>query len=311
LVFAASTVSGQSYPNKPIRFIVPFPAGGGTDFVARTVGQRMSVQMGQPVVVENRAGASGIIGVEAGARSPADGYTVLIAGVGELTINPSLFRKLPYDATKDLQAVSLLAKNPFVLVVNPAVWPVSDLAQLIASAKANPGKVAYASFGAGSIAHAITESFTQRAGLALVHVPYKGAAPAVQDLVAGQVSMMFVDYATAKGQLGSGRLRGVAVSTLGRHPALPAIPSLAEAGVPGFDAFSWIGSMVPAGTPADIVARLNEEIVKALASPEVLKHFSDHGVLPMTNTPEQHSAFVREEIERWGSVIRALNLSLD
>ena len=307
----AAPAFAQSYPERPVRFIVPFPAGGGTDFVARTVGQKVSAALGQPVVVENRAGASGMIGVEAAAKAPADGYTVLIAGVGELTINPSLYKKVPYDTMKDLQAVSLIAKNPFLLVVNPSVLPAGSVADVIARAKTTPGTINYASFGAGSIAHSIAELFSQSAGIKLVHVPYKGAAPAVQDLVGGQVAMMFVDYGAAKGQIAAGRVRPLAVSTKERHPALPAIPALGEAGIGPFDSFSWIGSMVPAGTPKEIVARLNREIVQAVASADVQKHFADHGVLPMTNTPEQHTAFIRQEMDKWGGVIRTLGLSLD
>jgi len=308
---AGAPAFAQSYPDKPVRFIVPFPAGGGTDFVARTVGQKVSAALGQPVVVENRAGASGMIGVEAAAKAPPDGYTVLIAGVGELTINPSLYKKIPYDTAKDLQAVSLIAKNPFLLVVNPSVLAAGSVADVVSQAKAKPGTINYASFGAGSIAHSITELFSQSAGVKLMHVPYKGAAPAVQDLVAGQVAMMFVDYGAAKGQIAAGRVRALAVSTKERHPALPTIPALGEAGIGPFDSFSWIGSMVPAGTPKDIVARLNREIVQAVASPDVQKHFADHGVLPMTNTPEQHTAFIRQEMEKWGGVIRTLGLSLE
>jgi tripartite-type tricarboxylate transporter receptor subunit TctC len=306
-----SPAFAQAYPAKPLKFIVPFPAGGGTDFVARTVGNRLSTALGQPVVTDNRPGAAGMIGVESAARSPADGYTVLIAGVGELTINPGLYRKITYDTNKDLQAVSLIAKNPFLLVVNPKVLPVTDVQGFIRYAKANPGKINYASFGAGSIAHVMTEAFRQRADIVLTHVPYKGAAPAVQDLVGGQVAAMFVDYGAAKGHISAGTLRPIAVSTKERHPALPSIPTVAESGIANFDAFSWIGSMVPAGIPGDVLARLNAEIVKAVASPEVQKHFADHGVLPMTNTPEQHSQFVRQEIERWNGVVKTLGLTLD
>ncbi len=314
LVLAASIATSafaQGYPSKPIRFIVPFPAGGGTDFVARTLATRLSTALGQSIVTDNRPGAAGMIGVEAAARSPADGYTVLIAGVGELTINPGIYRKITYDTKKDFQAVSVLAKNPFLLVVNPKLLSVTDVQGFIRFAKANPGKINYASFGAGSIAHVMAEAFAQRADIKLTHVPYKGAAPAVQDLVGGQVAAMFVDFGAAKGHLGAGTLRALAVSTRERHPALPSVPTVAESGLENFEAFSWIGSMVPAGTPKEIVSRLNAEIVKAVASPEMQKQFSDYGVLPMTNTPEQHGRFVQQEIERWGGIVKTLGLSLD
>ena len=307
----ASVALAQAYPNKPIRMIVPFPAGGGTDFVARTVGQALSGSLGQQVVVENRAGASGMIGVEAAARSAPDGYTLLIAGVGELTINPSLYRKVPYDTLRDLTPVTNIAINPMVLVVNPAVLPVNTQAELIANAKANPGKLNFASFGPGSIAHVIGEQFARRAGIRIVHVPYKGAAPALQDLVAGQVPMMFLDFATARTQVAAGKIRGLAVSTRARHPALPDIPTVAEGGLEGFDSFSWIGSMVPAGTPREIVARLSTEIATAVDSADLRKSFASHGVLPATNGPEKHAVFVREELDKWGGIIRALGLTLD
>jgi tripartite-type tricarboxylate transporter receptor subunit TctC len=308
----SSAVSAQPYPNRIIHFIVPFPAGGGTDFVARTVGQRISEALGQSVITDNRAGASGMIGVEAAARAPADGYTVLIAGVGELTISPSLYSKIAYDVNKDLQPVTLIAKNPLLLVINPKLLQVADLQEFIRYAKANPGKLDYGSFGIGSISQIVAEDFMQRAGIKMTHVPYKGAAPALQDLIGGQIAAMFVDYSTARGFITDGSLRALAVSTKERHPALPAVPTLAESGIENFDAFSWIGSMVPAGTPADIVTRLNTEIVKVVASPAVQKSFEEYGVLPMTDTPEQYAQFVRQEVTRWNSVVTKIpGLKLD
>ena len=307
---APATVA-QSYPSKPIRMLVPFPAGGGTDFVARTLAQQLAGPLGQQIVVENRAGASGMIGVEAAARSPADGYTVLIAGVGELTINPSLYRKVPYDTLKDFRPVSLVAKNPLMLVVNPAVLPVATLREVIAAAKASPGRITYASFGPGSIAHVTGELFARRAGIQIVHVPYKGAAPALQDLVGGQVAMMFLDYSTAKSQFGSGKVRAIAVSTRERHPALPDIPSVHEAGLENFDAYSWIGAAVPAGTPNEVATKLEAEIINALNSPELRQRFSDYGVLPMPSGAERYAQFIRQELERWGDVVKSLDIVLE
>jgi tripartite-type tricarboxylate transporter receptor subunit TctC len=302
----------QAYPTRPIRFIVPFPAGGGTDFVARTVGQKLSETMGQSIITDNRGGASGMIGVEAAARSPADGYTILIAGVGELTINPSLYSKISYDVRKDLQAITLLGKNPMLLVVNPKIIPVTNLRGFIDYAKANPGKIDYGSFGIGSISHVIAEDFTRQANIKLTHVPYKGAAPALQDVVGGQIGAMFVDYGAAKGFLTEGTLIALAVSTKERHPALPSVPTLAESGIKDFDEFSWIGSMVPAGTPAEIVAKLNQELVKAVASPTVQKNFAEAGFIPATNTPEQYTEFVHQELARWRGIVSSIpGLKLD
>lgn len=302
----------QGYPSRPVRFIVPFPAGGGTDFVARTVGQNLSEAIGQPIITDNRAGASGMIGVEAAARSPADGYTILIAGVGELTINPSLYSKISYDARKDLQAITLLGKNPMLLVVNPKVIPVTNLGAFIDYARANPGKINYGSFGIGSISHVIAEDFTRQANIKMTHIPYKGAAPALQDVVGGQIGAMFVDYGASKGFLTEGTLMALAVSTKERHPALPSVPTLAESGIKDFDEFSWIGSMVPAGTPAEIVTKLNQELTKAVASPTVQKSFAEAGFIPATNTPEKHSEFVQQEIVRWKGIVSAIpGLKLD
>ena len=301
----------QSYPNKPIRFIVPYPAGGGTDYAARAVGRHLAAALGQSVVVDNRAGASGIIGTEAAARSAPDGYTVLIGDAGTLAINPGLYRKLPYDAIKDFQTVGIIVISPHLLVVNPSVLPVTDLRELIASAKVNPGKINYASYGAGSITHLIAELFTRQAGINLVHVPYKGAAPALQDLVGGQVGMTFLTFGIVKGQIDAGTLRVIATSSKERLAALPNVPSIHESGIENFDASGWISCTVPTGTPKEIVARLNDEIGKVVRSPDIQKQWLDRGYLSMDGSPEQYSVFVKQEIDKWGGVIRALGLTLD
>lgn len=301
----------QGYPNKPIRFIVPFPAGGGTDYVARAVGRHLAATLGQPVVVDNRAGASGIIGAEAAARSAPDGYTALVADAGTLAINPGLYRKLPFDTLKDFQTVSIIAISPHLLLVNPSVLPVADLREFIASAKANPGKINYASYGAGSITHLMTELFTRQAGIKLVHVPYKGAAPALQGVVGGQVGMTFLTFGLVKGQIDAGTLRVIATSSKERLAALPSVASIHEAGMENFDASGWISCMVPNGTPKEIVARLNDEIGKVVKSPDIQKQWLERGYLSMSGSPEQYSLFVKQEIDKWGGVIRALGLTLD
>ena len=301
----------QGYPSKPIRFIVPFPAGGGTDYVARVVGRQLAAALGQPVVVDNRAGASGIIGAEMVARSAPDGYTALVADAGTLAVNPGLYRKLPFDTVRDFQAVSVLAVSPHLLMVNPSVLPVADLRELIASAKANPGKINYASYGAGSITHLIAELFARQAGINLVHVPYKGAAPALQGLVGGQVGMTFLTFGLVKGQIDAGTLRVIATSSKERLAAVPNVVSIHEAGIENFDASGWISCMLPTGAPKEIVARLNEEIGKVVKSPDIQKQWLDRGYLSMDGSPERYSAFVKQEIDKWGGVIRALGLTLD
>ena len=311
LAMPAAPALAQAYPGKPIRFIVPFPAGGGTDMVARAVGQRLFALLGQQVIVDNRPGAGGIIGVEAVARSAADGYSVLIAGVAELTMFPSLYRKLSYDTLRNFQPLSLLALTPQVLVVNPSVVPVANLRELIAHARANPGRINYGTFGPGSLAHIMVELFAVPAGIKLTSVSYKGSPPALQDLLGGQIGLMLLSPALAKSQIDAGKLRGIAVSTKERIPALPEIASIHEAGIENYDASSWIGSLLPAGTPQEIVIPLNEAMVKAVNSPEVQKFFFASGIAPLANTPEQFTQFIRREIEKWGSAIRPMGLTLD
>jgi len=301
----------QDYPSRPIRFIVPFPAGGGSDYVARAVGQRLSAALGLPVVVDNRAGASGIIGAEAAARSTPDGYTALIGDAGTLAINPSIYRKLPFDTMKDFRTVSILATSPHLLIVNSKKLPVTDLRSLIAYARANPGKLNYASYGKGSITHLMTEMFARQADVNLVHVPYKGAAPSLGGLLGGQVEMTFLTFGLVKGQIGAGTVRVIATSSKERLAGLPNVPSLHEAGLKDFDASGWLSCVVPAGTPDEIVKRLNAEITKVVRSPEIQKQWSDRGYLSMTGSPEQSSLFIKQEIDKWGGVAKALGLTVD
>ncbi len=301
----------QGYPSKPIHFVVPFPAGGGSDYVARIIGKYLSPALGQPVVVDNRSGASGIIGAEAVARSAPDGYTALIGDAGTLAINPGLYKKLPFDTLKDFHTVSILLLSPHVLIVNPSVLPSTNLRELIASAKANPGKINYASYGAGSITHLIAELFKRQAGIDLTHVPYKGAAPSLQAVVAGQVGMTFLTYGLVKGHIDAGTLRALAVSSNRRLAALPGVPAIQEAGVENFDANGWISCMVPSGTPKEIVTRLSDEIGKVVGSAEIQKQWVERGYLSMSGNPEQYAQFVKREIDKWGGVIKSLGLTAE
>lgn len=310
-LLVASTSFAQGYPSRPIRFIVPFPAGGGTDYVARAVGRHLAAALGQPVVVDNRAGASGIIGTEAAAHAAPDGYTGFVGDAGTLAINPGLYRKLPFDTLRDFQTVSIIAISPHLLIVNPSVLPVSNLRELVTSAKANPGKINYASYGAGSITQLIAELFARQAGVNIVHLPYKGAAPAFQGVVAGQVGMTFLTFGLVKGHIDAGTLRVIATSSRERLAALPNVPSIHEAGIENFDASGWISCMMPAGTPKDIVARLNDEIGKVVRSPDIQKQWLERGYLSMDGSPERYSQFVKQEIDKWGGVIRVLGLTLD
>lgn len=311
LVVFALPSSAQVYPSKPIRVIVPFPAGGGTDFVARTVTQHLGDLLGQPVVIDNRSGASGVIGVEAAVRSKPDGHTILIADVGALAINPSLFQKIPFNVRTDLIPVSLIAKNPMILVVNPTVLPVANLKELVTKAKQSPGSITYASFGAGSIAHVVAELFATRANIKLLHVPFRGNAPALQDVLGGRVALMFSGYPTVQASLTAGKLHGLAVSSKNRLSTVPDIPSIHEAGFEGFDAFNWVGCMVPAGTPSAIVAKLSEALAKAANSPDVQKRLSQTGVLSAASSPAEFASFFREDLERWNGVVTKLGLKLD
>ncbi len=300
----------QSYPTKPLRWIVAFPAGGGSDLYARTIAQKLVVSLGKQVVVENRPGAAGIIAAEFVAKSAPDGYTIFAGDIGTLVLNRLLYRKLPYDPDKDFQPVTLYVKNPLVFVVHPSV-PVNNIKEFIAYAKANPDRINYASVGAGTVFHLATEIFKRRTDTRLVHVPYKGSAPAVQDLVSGQVQMMLIDYATGGPFIKAGKLRALAVSTKERVEAFPDIPSIHESGVPDFDAYAWLGAAVPAGTPKEIVSLLSREIVKAMTSPDVKKRFIDSGVVPLASSTEEFVQLVKSDAEKWSAIIKTLGLTLD
>ena len=294
----------QVYPSKPIRFVVPYPPGGSVDIAARAVGQKLSEAWGQPVVVDNRAGAGGNIGADLVAKSPADGYTLLMGAVATHAINPTLYAKIPYDPVKDFTPVALVVQVPNILVVNPSV-PAKSVKELIELARAKPGTLNFGSGSTGSTGHLAGELFNTMADVKMVHIPYKGAAPAMADLLAGQVQLMFDNLANALPNVKAGRLRALAVTTLTRSPAVPDLPTIAESGLPGFDLTTWFGVMVPAGTAPEIVAKLNAEIVRALNTKDMHERLEKMGAeAPTNNTPERFAAFIRTEATKYAKVVK-------
>jgi tripartite-type tricarboxylate transporter receptor subunit TctC len=292
-----------AFPAKPIRLIVPQGAGGQNDIQARLIAQKISAAFGQPVVVDNRPGAAGAIGFEISVKAPADGYTLLLGSISTLAVLPSMPGKPKYDVLKDFAPVTLISTSPYVLVVHPSVQAQS-VKELVALAKARPGFITYASSGTGSGLHLATELFKLRAGIDLVHVPYKGSGPATIELVAGQVLMMFNNILPAMPQIKAGRLRALAVTTAARSAAMPELPTIAEAGYPGFDASSWQGIVTIAGTPQPVIRRLHAEIVRALQSPEAISQIAGQGSDIVANTPQQFTAFIQTELDKWSKVIK-------
>jgi tripartite-type tricarboxylate transporter receptor subunit TctC len=292
----------QPFPNKPLRLVVPVPAGAGADFVARTYAMRLTAALGQQVVVDNRGGAAGIIAMEAVAKAPADGYTMVQATIATTCIMPFMYKKLPYDALRDFAPVSLTTLNPLVLIVNPAV-PAHSLKELIAYGKANPQQLRYASVGSGSVQHLAGHLFSRAANIETLHVPYKGAAPATVDLIAGQVNMAFSGIGTVAGHVKAGRLRAIAL-TGKRMEVFGDVPTLQEAGGPDVQMWLWNGILVPARTPDAVVRRLNAEIVRAAQSPELLAALRTQGTSPTSNTPEEFAALMRQEQARFAKIVK-------
>jgi len=291
-----------NYPNKQIRVIVPFPAGGPTDAIARAIGQKLNETWGQPVVVDNRPGAGGNIGTELAAKSPADGYTLFIGTVAN-AINQSLFAKLPFDFVRDFAPVTQNYVTGLILAVHPSL-PAHSVKALIALAKAHPGELSYSSSGVGGTPHLAGELFGAMAGVKMVHVPYKGSAPAMADLLGGHVQLTFDNMLTVLPQVKAGRLRGLAVTMLTRSPLAPELPTVAEAGLKGFEVKSWNGVVVPTGTPKEIIARLNGEIVRILRQPDLREKFLVQGVELVPTTPDEFGAFIRQDIAKWAKVIQ-------
>lgn len=309
---AGPALAQAAWPSKPIRIIVPFPAGGPTDITARVVGQAIGESLKTPVVVENKAGGHGFIGVGEAAKAPSDGYTLMMASIGTMAINPRLHEKIPYDANKDFAPVSLVVTVPIVVVVNPQVLPVSTLPELVKYLKANPGKVNFASAGNGGSSHLVPEYFKYRTGTFMTHIPYKGSGPAIGDVVAGQVQMMFDTLLTSTPFVKSGKLKMIGVTTAQRLPQYPDVPTVAEAlNMKDFEASSWYALYAPAGTPADVVKRLSAEVDAALRQPAVAKRLTDLGAVPVGGSPEKLAAFQRVEQEKWGKVIQAAKIKPD
>jgi tripartite-type tricarboxylate transporter receptor subunit TctC len=303
LALCAMSASAQPYPSRPVRIVVPLSPGGFADTPARMLAPRLSDQLGRSFFVENKPGAGGTIGADFVAKSPADGYTLLLTGTPHV-ISAHLYKKLPYDALKDFTHIALIASGPYALVVNTQKVPANSVRELIALAKAQPGKIDYASSGNGSAQHLVSALFNSMAGIELNHVPYKGSGPAMQDLVAGQVGVSFAGIPNVLSHVRAGRLRALAVSTPKRWSELPEIPTVAEAGVPGYEATLWLNISGPAGLPADIVQRLNTEITKALQDPEVQKNFRSAGVDPTSMGPQELERFMRAEYDKWGKVVK-------
>jgi len=299
----------QTYPAKPIHMIVGTPPGGTNDVVARLVGQRLATQLGQPVLVENRAGAGGNIGGEVVVKSPPDGYTIYLGSIGTMVINQHLYQNKPWDTLRDFAPISQLTSVPQLLVVHPSV-PAHDVRQLIALAKAKPGQLNFAA-SAGSAVHLATEMFKSMAGVDMVHIPYKGTAPAMIDLLGGQISLMFDQIVTALPPVRQGKLRALGVTTLRRSPAAMEIPTIAESGVPGYDVATWHGLFAPAATPRDIVNRLSNETAKALQSKDIKEKFLAQGADPVANSPEQFTVYLKSELEKWAKVVKESGAKLE
>lgn len=307
---AVTAAAAQTYPAKPIRFIVPFAPGGSTDLVARILAQRLPEALGQAVVVDNRGGAGGVIGAELAARAPADGYTIVLGSPGPLTINPNLLARMPYDTLRDFSPITLATISPFILVLHPSL-PVRSVQELVALARARPGQLNYGSAGNGSVGHFSAEQFKSLAGVNLVHVPYKGAGPAVTDLVGGQLHLMFENLPTVLPHIRSGKLRALAVGTRKRSALVPEYPTISEAGVPGYESSTAFGVLAPAKTPAAVIGRLNQEIVKILNSPDIKERLSAQGLEAAGGTPQQYAAHLKEELAKYGRIVKAAGIKLD
>jgi tripartite-type tricarboxylate transporter receptor subunit TctC len=309
-IAAATLASAQTYPSKPIKLIVPFPPAGSTDISARAVAGKLGERLGQPVVIENKPGAGGNIGTDVVAKAAPDGYTLVVGTVGTHAINASLYSKMPYDHVKDFAPVVLLSSTPNVLVVNPGL-PVNSVKDVINLARAKPGELTFASSGSGTSIHLSGELFKSMAGLQMMHIPYKGSAPMQIDLISGQVNMSFDNLSAVMQQIKAGRLKALAVTGKSRSPMLPDLPTVEEAGLPGYEATSWNAVFAPAGTPRDIVDKLNRELNAILHSPDTRKYFAEQGGEAGGGTPEQLGAFVRSETAKWSKVVRDSGAKVD
>jgi len=314
LAFTASvlctSVFAQAWPGKPIRIVVPFPPGGGTDIIARETSQKVAAATGWTFVIDNKPGAGGNLGVDSVAKSPADGYTLVLGQTGNLAINPTLYTKMPYDSVKDLAPIVLLANAPLVMVTGMNT-PHKTLADAVKAARAKPGTLNFASPGNGTVAHLTSEMFQKAAGVQTQHVPYKGAAQALTDVISGTVDLYMSSVPTLLGQIKQGKLRALAVTSAKRVDDLRNVPTINESGYSGFDAVTWFGLLAPAGTPKDVIAKLNTEFNKALQQSALRKKLGDEGAEPVGGTPEQFAALIRDEIPRWGKVVKESGAKVD
>ena len=300
----------QTWPSKPIRIVVPFPPGGGTDIIARETSQKVSVATGWTFVIDNKPGAGGNLGVDAVAKAPADGYTIVLGQTSNLAINPSLYAKLPYDPQKDLAPIVLMANAPLVMVTGTNS-PYKTLADAVNAAKVKPGQVNFASPGNGTVAHLTSEMFQKAAGIKTQHVPYKGASQALTDVISGNVDLYMSSVPTLLSHIKQGKLRALAVTSAKRVDDLPNVPTINESGYKGFDAVTWFGLLAPAATPKDAIAKLNAEFNKALKTPELSKRLGDEGADPAGGTPEEFAALIKGDIPRWGKVVKESGAKID
>jgi tripartite-type tricarboxylate transporter receptor subunit TctC len=307
LALAPLTVMSQSWPSRPVRMLVPFPPGGGVDFAARILGRHLSERLGQPVVIENRAGANGIIALDALRQAAPDGYTISLASNGPLVINPFLYVKLPYDTVRDFVAIGKMVDFPLLLVTHPSI-PAKNVQELIALAKAKPGTLTYSSPGVGNGSHLAVELFASMANVNVVHLPYKGTAPAATALLAGEVSFTISSIPPVLPHVRAGKMRALGVGQAKRLPALPECPTIAESGVPGYEAFSWAGLIAPAGTPREILVRLNREMNQVLAQKEIIEQLAKEGALATPDSPEHLSAYIKAELAKWEKIVKLANI---
>jgi len=310
LLFVSLEAGAQPYPARPVTFVVPFAPGGGTDISARTVAAKLQQKWGQGVLVENRGGAGGVIGTDVVAKAKPDGYTLLIANVGITSINPVLYARLPYDPDKAFTPVSLICELPFVLMASPK-FPPNSVKELVAYAKANPEKVTYASSGQGGSPHLTAELFQLLTGTKMTHVPYKGGGPAMTDLMAGHVDILFASVLEGSGHIRAGKLKGLAVTHANRNPAIPDVPTIAEAGVKGGESGSWIALLAPAGTPAAVVSKINSDVKEAVADPAVAEKLVSQGAVPQASTPQELQALIDKDLARYGKIIRDKGLKAE
>ncbi|BEP65008.1 tripartite tricarboxylate transporter substrate binding protein (plasmid) [Variovorax sp. V213] len=310
LVLACGTALAQGYPTRPIRLVVPFPPGGGTDIIAREVANKVAAAEGWTIVIDNKPGSGGNIGVDAAAKATPDGYTLVLGQTSNLAINPSLYAKLPYDPVKDLAPVGLVASAPLVVVVSSAS-PYKKLADVVAAAKARPTALNYASSGNGTVAHLATEQFQKAAGVQFTHVPYKGASQGLTDLVGGQIQMYVSSVPTLIAQIKSGQLRALAVTSLQRNRDLPDVPTMAESGYKDFEAVTWFGVAGPAAMPKEVIGKLNAAFNKALATADVQKKLAAQGAEVVVGPPEKFASLIRTDGVRWGAIVKASGIKLD